>query len=63
MVGNVIDGKISGQYGKSQTNLNGSMIDESPTSGMSGGWSAEDKEKIVLSATLCLVVGIMQVMF
>jgi hypothetical protein len=62
MVGNVIDGRISGHYVTSQTNINGSMLNEStPLTEMSGGWSAEDKEKIILSATLCLVVGIMQV--
>ncbi|CAB4028337.1 sulfate transporter-like isoform X1, partial [Paramuricea clavata] len=61
MVGNVIDGRISGHYAASQTNINGSMLNEStPLTEMSGGWSAEDKEKIILSATLCLVVGIMQ---
>jgi hypothetical protein len=62
MVGSVIDGRISSQQGTSQPIINGSTINESKTlSGMSGSWSAEDKEKIVLSATLCLVVGIIQV--
>ena len=62
MVGNVIDGKISSQHVTSQANNNGSSSNvTTPSPGMSGGWSEEDREKIMLSATLSLVVGIMQV--
>ncbi len=63
MVGSVIDAKMSGYNFISQTNNNGSMSNEStPSTGMSGEeWSPEDKQKILLSITLCLVVGIMQV--
>ena len=62
MVGTVIDGKIGSKHITSQSNVNGSILNESKSSpGMSEGWSVEDKEKIILSATLSLVVGIMQV--
>lgn len=62
MVGSVIDGKINSQHITSQTNINGSTLNESKSSpGMSDGWSEVDKEKIILSATLSLIVGIVQV--
>lgn len=62
MVGNVIDGKLSGQHDiESYANVNRSMSTSQPPTKKAGTWSADDKEKIILSATLCLVVGIIQV--
>ena len=62
MVGNVIDARSSSHHDPSSTNHTESILNESSRS-TSGSWSAEDKEKILLSVTLCLVVGIMQVMY
>lgn len=63
MVGNVINAKTGGLNSVlSRTYVNGSMMNESSSATeMSGGWSAEDREKIILSVTLCLVVGMIQV--
>ncbi|XP_028401981.1 pendrin-like isoform X2 [Dendronephthya gigantea] len=61
MVGNVIDARTAGQTTVASQIVNGSMMNESSSANeISGGWSAEDREKIILSVTLCLVVGIMQ---
>lgn len=61
MVGNVIEKKMDELgHGVSDSPSNSSNTTLSPPTS-SGAWSALDKEKIIYSVTLSMVVGIIQV--